>query len=305
MDPLNEHNRFQARGLEAAERDLVGGDELATALTGDEIETYFQPKVDLRSGRVLGVEALVRSTHPERGPFRPLDLLTVAESTDHVRALTKRVIQYSTRVASDWWRSGLGLQVSVNLPTLALTEPDWELHDFVTRTLAESGLPAAALDLEVTEEAFLLEPVALSRVLQPLSDLGVSITIDRFGTGQFSIRQLQKLPIDELKIDRSFMLDIEHNEEDRALVRSTIHLAHQMGLQVNAAGVETDDVWRRLRSMGAEHAQGDLIARPLSAREVPAWLATWHQRARELSSAKGAGPAPKAKAAKKASPAPA
>jgi EAL domain-containing protein (putative c-di-GMP-specific phosphodiesterase class I) len=305
MDPLKSQHRLQDRDPVAVERDLVGSDELATALTGDEIHTDFQPKVDLRTGRVLGVEALVRWTHPERGRIGPLDLLAIAESGGHMRALTERVIQFSTRVASDWWRSGLGLHVSVNLPSSALSEPDWELHGFVARALAQSGLPAAALELEVTEGALLLEPVALSAALQALSDLGGSISVDQFGTGHFSIRQLQKLPIDELKIDRSFILDIEDNEEDRAVVRSMIHLAHQIGLQVTAVGVETDGVWRRLRSMGADHAQGHLIARPLSAREIPAWLATWNQRARELSSTKPGRRTAKATAAEKPAPAPA
>jgi EAL domain-containing protein (putative c-di-GMP-specific phosphodiesterase class I) len=305
MDPLKNQDGLQDRDPVAVEHDLLGSAELATALTGDEIQAYFQPKVDLRSGRVVGVEALVRWTHPERGPIRPLDLLAIAESSGHMRALTERVIRFSTRVASDWWRSGLGLRLSVNLSPHALSEPDWELPDFVARTLAQSGFPAEALDLEVTEGALLLEPVTLSAALQTLSDLGVSISVDQFGTGHFSIRQLQKLPIDELKIDRSFILDIEDNEQDRAVVRSTIHLAHQIGLKVTAVGVETDDVWRRLRSMGAEHAQGHLIGRPLSAREVPAWLATWNQRARELSSTKRVRRTAKAKAASEPAPAPA
>jgi EAL domain-containing protein (putative c-di-GMP-specific phosphodiesterase class I) len=120
--------------------------------------------------------------------------------------------------------------------------------------------------------------------LNRLHDMGVRIVIDDFGTGYSSLSYLRRLPIDELKIDRSFIQEL--TDDDKTIVRSTIHLAHQMGLQVVAEGVETDEAWRQLRSMGAERAQGFLIAKPLPAREVPAWLAAWNHRARELSSTK-------------------
>ena len=127
-------------------------------------------------------------------------------------------------------------------------------------------------------------PEVAAETLKRLSELGATISIDDFGTGHSSLGRLKSLPIDELKIDRSFIFDLNENEEDKTIVRSAIHLAHQMGLQVVAEGVETEDSWRQLRSMGCERAQGFLIAQPLPAREVPAWLATWNQRARELRS---------------------
>ena len=118
-----------------------------------------------------------------------------------------------------------------------------------------------------------------------LTQLGATISIDDFGTGYFSLRQLKRLPIDELKLDRSLVSGL-NDEENRSIVRSAIHLAHQMSIQVVAEGVETETAWRQLRSMGCERAQGHLIAEPLPAREVPAWLASWNQRARELSSSR-------------------
>jgi EAL domain-containing protein (putative c-di-GMP-specific phosphodiesterase class I) len=227
-------------------------------LHGD-IRSHFQPKVDLRSARVVGVEALTSE-------------------------LTEEVMEASIRAAGDWWRSGLGLQLCLNLPDEALSEADSDLLDFVDRTLSACGLPGKALQFAVTEDALIADPDLTADVLGRLSELGSTISIDDFGTGRFSIRQLLHLPIEEVKIDRSFIAGLSSNDEDIRIVRSIIHLAHQMGLQVAAKGVETEDAWRQLRSLGCERAQGSLIAESLQAREVPAWLATWNHRARELTS---------------------
>ncbi len=259
-------------------------DQLGRALDGNEIQAHFQPIVDLRSARVIGVEALVRWVHPERGVVSPAEFLDLAEAGGHMRALTEGVIEFSTRAAGDWWHSGLGLRLSVNLSPSTFSEPDWKLAEFVAAALARTGLPAKALQFEVTEDALMANPEVAAETLKRLSELGATISIDDFGTGHSSLGRLKSLPIDELKIDRSFIFDLNENEEDRTIVRSAIHLAHQMGLQVVAEGVETEDSWRQLRSMGCERAQGFLIAQPLPAREVPAWLATWNQRARELRS---------------------
>jgi diguanylate cyclase (GGDEF)-like protein len=260
-------------------------DDLARALEEDEIVAHFQPKVDLRTARVIGVEALVRWDHPERGLVSPAELLPLAEAGGHMRALTERVIEFSTRAAGDWWHSGLGLQLSVNLAPSTFSETDWMLDEFVAKALARTGLPGKALQFEVTEDALMTDPDVAAQTLKRLSKLGATISIDDFGTGHSSLGRLKSLPIDELKIDRSFVEDLTA-EEDKTIVRSTIHLAHQMGLQVVAEGVETEQAWRQLRNMGCERAQGFLIAKPLPAREVPAWLASWNQRARELRSTK-------------------
>jgi diguanylate cyclase (GGDEF)-like protein len=257
-------------------------DDLARALEDDEIVAHFQPKVDLRSARVIGVEALVRWAHPERGLVSPGEFLPLAEAGGHMRALTERVIEFSTRAAGDWWHSGLGLQLSVNLAPSTFSEPGWKLDAFVAQALARTGLPGKALQFEVTEDALMSDPEVATEMLKHLSKIGATISIDDFGTGHSSLGRLKSLPIDELKIDRSFIQDL--TEDDKTIVRSTIHLAHQMGLQVVAEGVESEEAWRQLRSMGAERAQGFLISKPIAAREVPAWLATWNQKARQLSS---------------------
>ena len=276
--------------------------DLVSALHSGEIQAYYQPKVDLRSARVIGVEALARWADPKLGLTAAAEFIDRVEAGGQMRALTERMIESSFRAAGDWWRSGLGLQLSVNLSAGIFSEPEWRLDQFVAEALARAGLPGTALQFEVTEDALVYEPDLTIAALERLSALGATVSIDDFGTGHFSFRQLMSLPIEELKIDRSLILGLE-DDENRTIVRSTIHLAHQMGLQVVAEGVETEEAWRQLRSMGCERAQGFLIAKPLASREVPAWLAAWNHRARELSSTKRFRRRPQAAA--KPTPAPA
>jgi EAL domain-containing protein (putative c-di-GMP-specific phosphodiesterase class I) len=271
-----------ANGNGAADREL--SEDLVRALANGEIQPYFQPTVDLRSARVTGVEALVRWMHPELGLLAPAEFLDLAATDGHMRGLTEKVIEFAVRVAGDWWHSGFGLQLSVNLPSAVFTDSSWKLHTYVAKAIDHSSLPGDALQFEVTEDAVMTDPELAEKILTRLRSSGAGIAVDDFGTGLFSLSRLRSLPIDELKVDRSFILDVAEDGEDKTIVRSTIHLAHQMGLQVVAEGVETEEAWRQLRSMGCERAQGFLIAAPLPAREVPAWLATWNQRARELRS---------------------
>ena len=256
--------------------------DIARGLDRGEIQAHFLPKVDLRSTRVVGVEALARWIHPTRGVIPAGSFMDLIADGGHQRALTEKVLEFSTRAAGDWWRSGLGLQLSLNL-FLGPVAANWDLPQLVSDALAASGLPGDALQFEVTEDGLLADPEIAARLLGDLNELGATISIDDFGTGHFSLRQLKRLPLEELKLDRSLISGLDE-EENRSIVRSTIHLAHQMGIQVVAEGVESETAWRQLRSMGCERAQGYLIAKPLPAREVPAWLASWNQRARDLSS---------------------
>jgi EAL domain-containing protein (putative c-di-GMP-specific phosphodiesterase class I) len=256
---------------------------LGDALDPAEIDVHFQPKVDLRNGRVIGVEALARWQHPERGLLPAAEFIRDLGSGDRMRSLTERVIEISTRAAGDWWRSGLRLQVSVNLPAIAVSSADWNVAEAASRSLSNAGLPGEAIQFEVTEDALLPDPEQVANGLARFAALGGELAIDDFGTGHFSLRQLITLPIDELKIDRSLILGLD-DDASRTIIRAVIHLAHQVGLPVVAEGVETKAAWQQLRSMGCERGQGYLISRPLPSREVPAWLASWNQRARELSS---------------------
>ncbi len=257
--------------------------DVADALDRGEIDVHFQPKVDLRSGRVIGVEALVRWEHSELGLLPAAEFIHTVQSDAEMKSLTERVIGISTQAAGDWWRSGLRLQLSVNLPAIAVSATDWDLAAFVSSSLSTAGIPGTAIQFDVTEDALLLAPKLVAKRLAGFTELGGGLAIDDFGTGYFSLSQLIELPIDELKIDRSLILHLDE-DESRTIIRAIIHLAHQVGLPVVAEGVETRDAWQQLRSMGCERAQGFLISPPVPSREVPAWLASWNQRARELSS---------------------
>jgi EAL domain-containing protein (putative c-di-GMP-specific phosphodiesterase class I) len=259
---------------------LVLQDELATALHRGEIQTYFLPTVDLRTARVIGVEALARWFHPERGVLQPADFLDIAEAGGLMPAITERVIELGLRAAGDWWRSGLRLELSVNLPAAALTEPDQRPQEFVREILSHAGLPSEALRFDLPEDAVMRasDPAA---ALQRLTTVGNSISIDDFGTGHTALGRLKRLAVDELKIDRSLIRALARGG-DKALVRSTIHLARQLGLRVVAEGVESEETWRQLRGMGCDAAQGFLIGAPMPAREFLAWIASWDARGRAL-----------------------
>ncbi len=254
------------------------------ALDQDEIDVHFQPKVDLRSGRVIGVEALARWSHPNLGLLTAETFIDQVEAGGQMHELTERVIELATRAAGDWWHSGLQLQLSVNLGA-DLSAGERNLDGIVSDALSAARLPGEALQFEVTENCLISDSARAAEALERLTRLGATITLDDFGTGHFSLRQLVRLPLEELKIDRSLIIGLD-DEENKTIVRAIIHLAHQVGLPVVAEGVETRDTWQQLRSMGCERAQGFLIGKPLPAREVPAWLAAWNQRARELSATK-------------------
>jgi EAL domain-containing protein (putative c-di-GMP-specific phosphodiesterase class I) len=267
-------------GPEALIGRLALQEELAQAVEEGQIQAHYLPKVDLRNARVTGVEALARWLHPDRGELAAGQFVDLAEAGGLMPALTERIVKLSTLATGDWWRSGLRLQLSVNLPASALTEPDPALDELVSAALVSRELPSDALRLEITEDAIMAAPDA-AQTLERLKNLGVTISIDDFGTGRTSLGQLNDLPVDELKIDRSFTRTLTRGE-GKGIVRSTIQLARQMDLQVVAEGVETEETWRQLRGMGCDGAQGFLIGKPMAAREVPAWLASWDTRGRQL-----------------------
>jgi EAL domain-containing protein (putative c-di-GMP-specific phosphodiesterase class I) len=234
---------------------------------GHQIAIDYVPTVDLRTVRVVGIDALIRTDG--------------ATQIEESQALAQSALELAARAAGDWWRSGLGLQLSVRLPGDAFVSSDWNIDAGIKATLDANRLPAEALRVVLTEDTLMLP--AAEGVLARLYRLGIHASVDDFGSGQFSISRLVELPVDELRIDRSFA---SAKSDDRLVVRSSIHLAHQIGLRVVAKGVETEEAWRRFRSMGCERAQGPVVSEPLPAREVPAWLASWNQRARQLSSAR-------------------
>ncbi len=258
------------------ERDHTGAERLALlgevrpAMERGEFTLYYQPQIALRTGRVTGVEALLRWRHPQQGMIPPLQFISLIEQTALVGPLTLHVIDLALRQATEWRQAGLQLGMSVNLSARNLHDP--ELPAQIASALERHRVPAAALTVEVTESAAMADPATAVGVLEALRALGVGVSIDDFGSGNASIAYLAKLPVGELKIDRSFVTPMCESAREEAIVRTTIDLARHLGLYVVAEGIETAEVCERLAEMGCDAGQGYLISRPASAEELTPWL---------------------------------
>jgi diguanylate cyclase (GGDEF)-like protein len=260
----------------AKERDEYSPDrltmltELRRGIDAGELVLHYQPKAELRSGEVGGVEALVRWSHPTRGLVPPDEFIPLAQKTGVIVPLTHFVLNEALRQCRTWQLEGLNLCVGVNLSARNLL--DVNLPDTVGGLLAKWEVTPSLLELEITESTILADPIRAMHVLSRLSDMGVRLAIDDFGTGYSSLAYLKRLPVDELKIDKSFVQGMERDENDAVIVRSTIDLGRNLGLLVVAEGVETEEAWRRLVSLGCDVAQGYYLSRPVPAAELAAWL---------------------------------
>jgi diguanylate cyclase (GGDEF)-like protein len=252
------------------ERLALAGD-LRRALEARELVVYYQPQIDLRSGAVRGVEALVRWRHPRRGFLAPDEFLPVAEQAGLMRPVTRHVLEEALRQCRSWHNHGSPLEVAVNLSGRDLV--DMRLPDEVARALAEHGLDPAMLQLEITEGTLLTESTRGVAVLDRLAELGVRIAIDDFGVGYSALGHLRRLPVSVLKIDKSFVQRMASERSDALIVRSTIDLAHSLGLEVVAEGVEEPETLVQLEGANCDLAQGYCISRPLPADDLTAWLA--------------------------------
>jgi len=237
--------------------------ELRRAISDGEIVCHYQPQAELSTGELRGVEALVRWQHPERGLLGPDVFVPLAERTGLVRALTRHVLAAAVAQCRTWHELGIELAVSVNITGRDLL--DVQLPDEVAALLAESGLEPRFLELEITENTILADPLRARAILMRLSELGVRLAIDDFGSGNSSLGYLKRLPVDVLKIDKSFVLNMDHDEDDEVIVRSTISLGHNLGLSVVAEGVETRAAWDKLVAMGCDVGQGFFLSRPVPA----------------------------------------
>ena len=250
--------------------------ELRQALERGELRLYLQPKLRLESGRISGAEALMRWQHPERGLVPPMDFIPFAEQTGFVRMLTLWVFGQAARHWLALRAEGVSLTLSVNLSTRDLLDPD--LPQKFDALLLKHGVPAEAFCLEITESAIMDDPARALATLNKLSLAGFKLSIDDFGTGYSSLAYLKRLPVDELKIDKSFVLSMENDADDAKIVRSTIDLAHNLGLSVVAEGVENAKVWELLRELECDEAQGYHMGRPMPAAEFVTWSAAWQER---------------------------
>ncbi len=255
---------FAAEMNVAARRAVTLERELRQALAGEQFVVHYQPQLDLASNQLVGVEALVRWNHPYRGLVRPGEFIGLAEDIGLIAPLTAWVLRSACRQQRAWQDRGFtGLQMSVNLSPVQFRERGIEL--LVERVLAESSLTAASLDLELTENAVIENSQTAIQSLRHLNQLGVSLSIDDFGTGYSSLSYIKRLPVQRLKIDQSFVQNLEHNLNDEVIVRAIINLGHSLGLRVIAEGVETEGQLLRLRGFGCDEVQGHLISPPVSA----------------------------------------
>lgn len=250
--------------------DLSLKSELREAIQSDQLCLYYQPQINHGSLRVEGLEALVRWNHPQRGFLGPDEFIPLAEEAGLIGPLTHWVLKTALRQLVALRRNGHALNMAINLSARNLQ--DMELPASIRALLAESGVPPANLTLEITESAVMANPNDGLTILTELDRMGVKLAIDDFGTGYSSLAYLKRLPVDELKIDKSFVMDMEANENDAVIVRSTIDLAHNLGLKVTAEGVETRDAWDTLSILGCDYSQGYLMGRPMPVEKLDAWL---------------------------------
>ncbi|MYT08567.1 MULTISPECIES: bifunctional diguanylate cyclase/phosphodiesterase [Streptomyces] len=243
--------------------------DLRRALDAHEVQLHYQPKVRF-DGQVAGLEALVRWVHPERGKVPPDEFIAIAESSGLMPYLTEYVLDTALAQVAEWRAQGLYVPVAVNVSPRDVHTPGFA--GSVAARLARHGVPAGALQLEITEHVLLEDPSRAADTLAALTGHGVKMSLDDFGTGYSSLVHLRRLPVSELKIDRSFVAKLAVDTEDAEIVRCTVDLAHSLGLLVVAEGVEDDETWERLRDMGCDAVQGWLVAAAMPPEETTAWL---------------------------------
>jgi diguanylate cyclase (GGDEF)-like protein len=260
--------------------------DLREAVATNAFTVVYQPKVQLEHGRVQGVEALVRWSHPQHGPIGPDEFIPLAEHSGLITPLTMLVLRSALQQCEAWREAGHELDVAVNISPRSLL--DAAFVDEVARALAAVAVPARALTLEVTETSLMAEPDRAIEALHQLRRLGVRLSVDDLGTGYSSLAYLQRLPVDEVKIDRSFLQDMP-GEASEAIVGAIIDLGHRLHRKVVAEGVETEAAYDRLRDLGCDTAQGYWISRPLAAESLPEFLAGWRGRAARAATLRSVG----------------
>lgn len=250
---------------------------LRQAIERDQLVLHYQPIVDLSGNRPVSVEALVRWSHPDDGLLSPEKFISLAEHTGLIVPLSRWVLEAALRQRQVWQQGGLDVTVTVNLSMPNLQ--DQQLVDMIRELLRRYDTPPAALRIEITESALMDDPAPTHQVLTRLNELGVHISVDDFGTGYSSLAYLKNLPVDELKIDQSFILHMVRNETDAVIVRSTIGLAHGLGLRVVGEGVEDRQTCEMLSTLGCDAIQGYYVSAPLPASDLEGWLRGSRRRA--------------------------
>jgi diguanylate cyclase (GGDEF)-like protein len=247
--------------------------ELRQAVEHDELTLYYQPKLDLATGSVKYVEALVRWEHPTRGFVSPDQFIPFAEQTGYIKVISQWVANKAISQCAAWQAAGIDLAVSVNVSARELIQST--LPDTFSALLEKHAVAPEMLWIEITESAIMDDPNHAIETLDRLHALGIRLAVDDFGTGYSSLSYLKRMPVDELKIDKSFVMGMTEHKDDETIVRSTIDLAHNMGLKVVAEGVESEEVLVRLHELGCDLVQGYHLTRPLPPMKLEAWLIDW------------------------------
>src|SRR5208283_5287652 len=243
--------------------------ELRLAIEGNELELHYQPKLDIETRKVCGVEALIRWHHPRKGPLSASRIIALAENAGLIKPLGHWVFATAASQTVDWSRMGIDLEVAINLTPQNLQDP--EFVESVIERIGQGNSHRLRLLVEVTESAMISDPEQSTLILDRLHDVGVKISVDDFGTGYSSLAYLKELPVDELKIDQSFVHNMTDNSRDSCIVRTIIELGHNLGLRVVAEGVEQRSVLEILTGLGCDVAQGYYLSHPLTHQQFEQW----------------------------------
>jgi len=249
--------------------------ELNDAIKSDGMELYYQPQVQMDGHHRLSVEALIRWNHPERGMVFPDQFIPLAEDTGLIIPMTWWVLETAMKQCAMWHQDGLPVNVSINISANFLQEE--HVVQRVAEIMRKYQLPSNVFSLEITENTLMDDPHKASKTLIEISKMNIDVSIDDFGTGYSSLAYLKHLEIDELKIDRSFVMGMNEYKNDLVIVQTVINMAHSMGLRVVAEGVENYEEWRVLNSMGCDFIQGYFISRPKPVDEISVWLREFYQ----------------------------
>ncbi|MEQ1546471.1 bifunctional diguanylate cyclase/phosphodiesterase [Methyloglobulus sp.] len=244
--------------------------ELRHAIEREGLELFYQPQVSIKTGGICGVEALLRWNHPVHGFVPPDEIIPMAERNRMIKPLTQWVLRRAFRDCANWHKQGLPIKISVNLSAKDLHDP--ELPDLISGVAVAAGIKPEWIMLEITEGSVMSEPENALVIIQRLHEMGYRFSIDDFGTGYSSLAYLKKLPLTEIKIDKSFVMDILTSENDAAIVKATVNLGHNLGLMVTAEGVENKETMTRLMDYGCDVAQGFFLSKPLSVENFNQWV---------------------------------
>jgi EAL domain-containing protein (putative c-di-GMP-specific phosphodiesterase class I) len=259
--------------LEEGPDETQAANRLRRAIDHAELVLHYQPKFDLRTRRIVGVEALVRWSPPGQALVFPDAFIGVAERAGIMKPLTFAVLDLALRQYRSWNDRGLTLPMAINLTSSILDDNAFPAQ--LGAALEAGFVPPAGISLELTESVVMAKPDRTQQILERLRAMGFQLAIDDFGTGYSSLAYLGRLPVDEIKIDRSFVLKMSTSDGDRTIVQASIELAHKFGKRVVAEGVEDTTTLRLLEEMGCDQAQGYLISRPLPAEHLARWLESW------------------------------